>query len=155
MVRSGKAGGWGSAPGRPLAAAAHQAHPRGSWGPERRGRRLKPPPLPSALALSTDGSGGWLRSMDEDDIPPEVPTTQAELDQAIMLLGNLAQSGILKPSLRTLLRKLVGVYPTQTQAAVWKQALKGLRQDMRELDAAGRRRRIVATETTKPSEVSS
>ena len=142
--RRGETGGWGGAPVRPLAAAAHPASQDDPVSHASRTVPQAPYPLVSpSLALSVGRRGGWLRCMDEEDIPPEVPTTQAELDQAIMLLGNLAQSGTLKPSLRTKLKQLVGVFPTQAQAAAWKQALKGLRPDMRELDSAGRQRRIV------------
>jgi len=80
---------------------------------------------------------------EDEDIPPEVPTTQAELDLAIMLLGHLGQHGSLRPSKRSQLVKLVGAYPSQPQAVAWKAVMKGLRPEMRELDGAEKRRRVV------------
>jgi len=77
----------------------------------------------------------------DDDIPPEVPVSLAELDRAIMLLGALSQGVALRPSRQYVLRSLLGACPAPgAQAASWKKALKDLRPELLELDAAPRRR---------------
>jgi hypothetical protein len=66
-------------------------------------------------------------------LPPRTPEAIVELDRAIMLLGNLMNSD-LKQKRRQELVKLLGRYPSASEASVWKSALKGLREELLEFD---------------------
>lgn len=61
-------------------------------------------------------------------LPPSVPQQLAQLDRAIVLLGNRVK-GELRASVRSELLGLVGRYPDPATAARWKSALKAIRDD--------------------------
>jgi hypothetical protein len=70
----------------------------------------------------------------DPELPPIEPATRAELDESVMLLGNLIaaeRSGAkLRDSVRQRLKTLVGKCPTSAiTAASWKTALKRIRDD--------------------------
>jgi hypothetical protein len=70
----------------------------------------------------------------EPELPPVEPSTRADLDEAVMLLGNLVaaeRSGAgLRDAVRQRLKVLVGKCPTSAAtAARWKTALKRVRDD--------------------------
>jgi hypothetical protein len=70
------------------------------------------------------------------DVPPQTPETVAELDAAIVALGNLAKTGgRLKKSRQEALANLIGGLPASpAQASAWKSSLKGLRKELVEMD---------------------
>lgn len=61
-------------------------------------------------------------------IPPKVPHELGTLDRAVMLLGSRVK-GDLRHKHQVELARLLGRYPDAETAAVWKRALKKLRQD--------------------------
>ena len=65
-------------------------------------------------------------------MPPQIPEALAELERAIVLLGSRV-SYELKNKSRRELELLIGRYPSPAEAAVWKSALKGLREEMLEM----------------------
>ena len=62
-------------------------------------------------------------------LPPRVPTDLPALDQAITLLGNRTKDALTAPARRKLV-DLVGTYPDQKTAAVWKATLKEIRREL-------------------------
>lgn len=56
-------------------------------------------------------------------LPPRLPQNEAELNRAIILLGNRKQVE-LNSDVRRQLESLVGVYPTIKEAALWKRVLR-------------------------------
>jgi hypothetical protein len=69
--------------------------------------------------------------MTNGDNPPRIPETNEELDRAIVLLGSRAKTET-TTKVRNELEALVGTYPTQAEAAVWKSRLKSIRKAMKE-----------------------
>lgn len=61
-------------------------------------------------------------------VPPKVPVLAAELQRAIMLLGERTKHE-LKAMKRQEIIDLLGRYPDAQTAATWKSALKKVRQD--------------------------
>jgi len=60
------------------------------------------------------------------NMPPKLPSAEPDLLRAMELLGLRGQSDLEKVE-RAELKNLVGVYPTPSQAVVWRQAIKRLR----------------------------
>ncbi len=56
-------------------------------------------------------------------LPPRLPRNEAELKRTIILLGNRKQTE-LKAGARRELERLIGVYPTVKEAALWKRVLR-------------------------------
>lgn len=75
----------------------------------------------------------------ERPLPPRVPETLAEVDEALMLLGNFIQcsqsGGKFRETVRLKLRELVGGVPELATAKAWKTGLKELRGELAELEA--------------------
>jgi hypothetical protein len=94
-------------------------------------RRRSPPRPPVSLA-------GRPAPSAERALPPRVPEQLAELDEALMLLGNYVQAvqagGKLKESLRLRLQVLIGGVPELAVAKAWKSGLKELRGEVAELE---------------------
>lgn len=67
-----------------------------------------------------------------DELPPRIPEELKDLERAVLLLGNRWRTD-LNPKARKELEALVGRYPSKEQAAAWKTALRGLREEMTEL----------------------
>jgi hypothetical protein len=64
----------------------------------------------------------------EPDLPPVVPTTSADLERAIVLLGERAK-GELRAKTASKLTSLVGEYPDVITAKRWKNGLLKCRGD--------------------------
>jgi hypothetical protein len=64
-----------------------------------------------------------LSKSDTTSLPPRLPQTERELDRCIILLGNRKQVE-LKTHARRELESLLGVYPTVSEAALWKRVLR-------------------------------
>ena len=58
--------------------------------------------------------------------PPKIPKDLAQLERAILLLGNRSKAE-LTPKPRRELEELIGTYPTLDQAVGWKMTLRRLR----------------------------
>jgi hypothetical protein len=56
-------------------------------------------------------------------LPPRLPQNDEELNRSIMLLGNRKQADLNKRARREL-ERLLGVYPTTKEAALWKRVLR-------------------------------
>lgn len=82
-----------------------------------------------AAQVSKKGSKNVVR---EQPLPPQIPETLAEIERAIMLLGSRWRCELTNKA-RNELEGLIGRYPSVKEAALWKSALKGLREDMLEL----------------------
>jgi hypothetical protein len=67
-----------------------------------------------------------------DELPPRIPEAIKDLERAVLLLGNRWRTD-LNPKARKELETLVGKYPSKAQAALWKSALRALREEMVEL----------------------
>ena len=61
-------------------------------------------------------------------LPPKIPQSLADLDRAIMMLGNRTKSEF-GPKPRRELEELLGAYPSQGEASAWKHALKSVRKE--------------------------
>ena len=59
----------------------------------------------------------------EFQMPPQIPGDEERFEGCIMLLGNRTK-GELRPSVKTELIELIGVYPSVLQAALWKSLLR-------------------------------
>jgi hypothetical protein len=74
-------------------------------------------------------------------LPPKVPDTLPEVDEAMMLLGNYVQSvqagGKFRESLRARLQALIGAVPSLPDAKAWKSGLKELRGELAALERRG------------------
>lgn len=66
-------------------------------------------------------------------LPPRIPDELVALERARTLLGNRVMYE-LTDKRRKELEALVGCYPSVKEAALWKSALKGLREEMLELE---------------------
>lgn len=69
---------------------------------------------------------------DEDlsqDLPPRLPETVKEVEQAVMLCGSRAKGDLRAPA-RRLLEQLIGKYPTVAEANRWKRTLKAYREEL-------------------------
>ena len=64
-----------------------------------------------------------LSKSDTMSLPPRLPQTTQELNRCIILLGNRKQVE-LKTHARRELESLIGVYPTVSEAALWKRVLR-------------------------------
>jgi hypothetical protein len=62
-------------------------------------------------------------------LPPKVPTTLADIDRLVMLLGNRSK-GPLTPKPKKELEELCGVYPDPLTAQRWKTELKEIRKEL-------------------------
>jgi hypothetical protein len=62
-------------------------------------------------------------------LPPRVPTTLAELDQLLMMLGHRTKTE-LNPKAKARLLDLAGAYPDATTAARWKAELRQIRKEL-------------------------
>lgn len=81
-----------------------------SHKPHKRAKPAKPPPI-------------------VPDLPPTVPETRAEIDEARMILGHRTK-GELRPALARRLADLIGAVPRDTAtAANWKSGLLAVRDD--------------------------
>jgi hypothetical protein len=60
---------------------------------------------------------------DTISLPPRLPQTKRELDRCLILLGNRKQVE-LRTQARRELESLIGVYPTVSEAALWKRMLR-------------------------------
>ncbi len=74
-----------------------------------------------------------LKPTDDEDLPPRIPEQRKDIERAMLLLGNRWRTD-LNPKARKELEALVGRYPSRAQAAAWKTALRGLREEMVALD---------------------
>jgi hypothetical protein len=63
------------------------------------------------------------------ELPPNTPSSRAQLERAIVLLGNRANGLDLSQKSRAELVGLVGGYPKPATASNWKLALKQVRDD--------------------------
>jgi hypothetical protein len=73
---------------------------------------------------------------DHDDLlPPKWPTERAQLDRAIVLLGNIGRGDTARNA-KTELIALLGACPDAATAREWKRSLKAMRDD-NELAIAG------------------
>ena len=80
--------------------------------------------LPGAIA------GAIVGGMSEaDPLPPRLPETLAELDQARALLGERARTALRRPA-EARLAQLVGLVPDAALAAAWKRTLGIYRQEL-------------------------
>ncbi len=61
-------------------------------------------------------------------LPPHLPQNEAELEITIALLGNRKQCE-LGAQARLKLEKLIGIYPTAKEAAIWKRTLRRVYQE--------------------------
>jgi len=68
-----------------------------------------------------------------EELPPRIPEDLKDLERAVLLLGNRWRTD-LNPKARRELEDLVGRYPSKAQAALWKSALRALREEMTELE---------------------
>lgn len=62
---------------------------------------------------------------------PWIPETEKQLGRAIALLGNRVKAES-TPKVRAELESLIGIYPTEEQAATWKSKLKAIRKQRQE-----------------------
>jgi hypothetical protein len=65
------------------------------------------------------------------DLPPCLPATLGELDDAQGLLGAVARGDQLGPAPAARLRALVGVLPTKKLAKRWRRSLRSYRDELR------------------------
>lgn len=72
----------------------------------------------------------------DDMLPPRIPDTLRELDDAREYLGHVSKGARLSESPRRRLVCLVGTYPDPQTAAAWKRALGALREEMLEMGDA-------------------
>jgi hypothetical protein len=56
-------------------------------------------------------------------LPPRLPRNEEELNRTIILLGNRKQTE-LNTGARRELERLIGVYPTVNEGALWKRVLR-------------------------------
>lgn len=63
------------------------------------------------------------------ELTPRVPTELAQLDKAIMLLGNRLKTDLGKKA-RLKMIELIDAYPDPKTAAHWKLELKAIRQEL-------------------------
>jgi hypothetical protein len=68
-------------------------------------------------------------------LPPIIPDTPGDVDEAVKYLGHLVAGHKFRPSVKLRLIELIGSCPSGQTAGVWKTSLKGLSREMRELDA--------------------
>lgn len=83
-----------------------------------------------------------------DELPPCIPEQLPDIDMAVRLLGHRIQHNQLKPEDKTQLRKLLGILPpSKKHAETWKQSLKALAREMRDMgDSAPQPRRRKRTD---------
>jgi hypothetical protein len=89
---------------------------------------------PKQVSKSEARAQARLIANPDPELPPIEPATRAELDESIMLLGNLIsaeRSGAkLRESTRQRLKQLIGKCPAKAiTAAAWKSGLKRVRDD--------------------------
>jgi hypothetical protein len=65
-----------------------------------------------------------------EDLPPELPETLAELDEARLLLGQRGRGDELGPKPRAKLVSLIGAYPSPALALRWKRSLRDYREEL-------------------------
>ncbi len=56
-------------------------------------------------------------------LPPRLPRNEADLNRTIILLGNRKQTE-LNAGARSEMERLIGIYPTLKEAALWKRVLR-------------------------------
>ena len=61
-------------------------------------------------------------------LPPKIPQDNELLSRAITLLGNRTQAQ-LKPKPKLELEQLIGCYPDQQEASLWKKELTKMKKD--------------------------
>lgn len=71
-----------------------------------------------------------MSEADLHDLPPRLPATLPELDQARALLGERARDRALRAPVAERLERLVGLVPDAAVAAAWKRSLGVYRQEM-------------------------
>ncbi len=96
---------------------------------------------------------------ENNSLPPIIPNTYDELQQAICLLGNRSKTQLGKKPKKQLI-ELIGVYPDAATATLWKQTLrqkvKELNQSSGELIQSRQKdkKRVLKTRTAQTSNVS-
>ncbi len=83
-------------------------------------------------------------------VPPRVPETLPELEEAVALIGNCLKAELGKKRRRRLVA-LIGEYPPEGAAAPWKKHLKTLRNEQRAVAGIPKKRRPRAGSAAPPS----
>jgi hypothetical protein len=84
--------------------------------------RLHPQPFGGTKTIAVTDS-------EIDELPPRLPETLQELDQARTLLGECANKGLNAKAAQRL-EALVGELPSAAVALIWKRALKTYREEL-------------------------